>query len=551
MQFPGFSLTRNGQVLLAKVQAGATLTFTRAAAGAGELPPDDAPFAALANSATATIVNSEPGAASQADVSTGFAVTELVAGAPSTAEQTSVVCLAAANLSGGDYFTLSSPHLDFYVWFTIDGVGADPAPANRIGIQVDVAALDSALTVAAKLATAVDHFRLDMADLYALIDERQSMAVQTVSRVDEVVCEISTVLTNAGLASGYYLRELGVFATDPDDGEILYAVTNAGDQGDYFPAEGGATLIESELKLRAAISASAALSMSVAAGAYASLAAFVADQQRRSHKEPCRAATTANITLSGTQTVDGVALAANDRVLVKAQTAGAENGVYLAAAGAWTRAQDFDAAAKIAPGLVVPVAEGTQNKDSVWQLSTDGAITLDTTALAFVNVGDSSVADVGQVIAFAMDTPPQGYLECDGAAVSRTTYARLFGRLSTLYGVGDGTTTFNLPDLRGEFVRGWDHGRGIDAARAIGTAQADRLKNHDHWLTTSGAAGTGLYAIPDATFGQYESVNNAPAAGQTISTLTHDGWSGPGGSDVFSTVETRPRNVAMLFCIKY
>lgn len=387
MKFPGFSLTRNGQILLAKVQAGAALSFTTAATGAGSLPPDNAPFAAVANGDTVTIINSETGAAAQADVSTGFTVTKAVAGGVGVAEQATVQCLSASGLAGGEYFTVSSPYLDFYVWFAVNTVGADPGLVSAIGIRVDVAALDSALTVAQKLASALDQYRLDLADLYALIDQRQELAVQTVTRVDAVVAEISTVLTNAGLIAGYYMRELGVFATDPDAGEILYAVSNAGDQGDYFPAEGGATLIEAELQLRTTISADAALSMSVAAGSYASLAAFVADQQGRSHKEPCRAATTGDIVLSGTQTVDGVVLSINDRVLVKDQAAPAQNGVYIVAAGAWTRADDFDDAAKIAPGLVIPVADGNANADSVWQLATAAAIVLETTALTFVPVG--------------------------------------------------------------------------------------------------------------------------------------------------------------------
>ena len=66
----------------------------------------------------------------------------------------------------------------------------------------------------------------------------------------------------------------------------------------------------------------------------------------------------------------------------------------------------------------------------------------------------------GLMAFFAADAAPAGWLECNGSAVSRTTYAALFAAIGTEYGVGDGTTTFNLPDLRGEFMRGWDNGRG-------------------------------------------------------------------------------------------
>lgn len=100
-------------------------------------------------------------------------------------------------------------------------------------------------------------------------------------------------------------------------------------------------------------------------------------------KQPVRAATTANITLSGTQTVDGVSLVANDRCLVKDQSTGANNGIYVVAAGAWTRSTDFDADAEVRGGLIVPVSEGTANGNRVAQLTTNDPITVGSTALVF------------------------------------------------------------------------------------------------------------------------------------------------------------------------
>ena len=79
---------------------------------------------------------------------------------------------------------------------------------------------------------------------------------------------------------------------------------------------------------------------------------------------------------------------------------------------------------------------------------------------------------VGQVCFFALSDAPSGFLVCDGASVSRTVYAELFDAMGTLHGAGNGTTTFNLPDLRGEFIRGLDLGRGIDAGRILGSFQA-------------------------------------------------------------------------------
>lgn len=110
----------------------------------------------------------------------------------------------------------------------------------------------------------------------------------------------------------------------------------------------------------------------------------------QNYKTPARVATTANITLSGLLTIDGVTLNSNDRVLVKNQSVGADNGVYVAAATAWSRATDFDASAEVNAGLLIVVTEGTANADSVWQLATNNPITLGVSALVFAQVGSSS-----------------------------------------------------------------------------------------------------------------------------------------------------------------
>lgn len=83
---------------------------------------------------------------------------------------------------------------------------------------------------------------------------------------------------------------------------------------------------------------------------------------------------------------------------------------------------------------------------------------------------------------YAGDTPPDGWFEENGAPVSRTTYARLFAVIGTRYGVGDGSTTFNLPDSRGLSKKGWDHGRGVDPGRGLGTYQEGHLPYHEGWF---------------------------------------------------------------------
>tara|TARA_R110000796_G_scaffold79178_7_gene176217 strand:- start:57 stop:848 length:792 start_codon:yes stop_codon:yes gene_type:complete len=135
----------------------------------------------------------------------------------------------------------------------------------------------------------------------------------------------------------------------------------------------------------------------------------------------------------------------------------------------------------------------------------------------------------GTIINVAMNTAPTGYLKANGAAVSRTTYAVLFAAIGSTFGVGDGSTTFNVPDLRGEFVRGWDDSRGIDAGRAFGSAQADEFKSHTHTQTFRQPLNKAQYDVSGV---------------DTLGTLTTSNTGSTGGS------ETRPRNIALLACIK-
>lgn len=112
-------------------------------------------------------------------------------------------------------------------------------------------------------------------------------------------------------------------------------------------------------------------------------------------KDAVRAATTVNITLSGTQTVDGVSLIAGDRCLVKDQTTGSENGIYVVASGAWTRATDADVSAEVTANIYVWVSEGTANADTGWVLTTNNPITLGTTALVFVQFNGAGSITAG------------------------------------------------------------------------------------------------------------------------------------------------------------
>lgn len=157
----------------------------------------------------------------------------------------------------------------------------------------------------------------------------------------------------------------------------------------------------------------------------ATVAQLNAAVQGYSWKQPVRVATTANITLSGAQTIDGVSVVAGDRVLVKNQTAGAANGIYVAAAGAWSRATDFDTGAE-ALGAATFVSEGTAQGNQVWLNGTDGPITIGTTVLSFVQVGGGSSYSAGNGILIS-----GGVISADPAVVARKASAT----------IGDGTAT--------------------------------------------------------------------------------------------------------------
>lgn len=137
----------------------------------------------------------------------------------------------------------------------------------------------------------------------------------------------------------------------------------------------------------------------------------------------------------------------------------------------------------------------------------------------------------GAIMHFARSTPPAGWLKANGAAVSRTVYSNLYVAIGTSFGVGDGITTFNLPDLRGEFIRGWDNGRGIDSGREFGNWQEGEFKAHTHQIPRKDGS-WGLGALKPT----YVSGDSGCSDATSYST---------GGS------ETRPRNIALLPCIKY
>lgn len=186
----------------------------------------------------------------------------------------------------------------------------------------------------------------------------------------------------------------------------------------------------------------------------------------------------------------------------------------------------FNSTLSIASGKLLVAAGGiTSNEIAANAVVTvgilDGAVTASKLAAG-------AAIPAGAVMPFAMNSVPSGWLGADGTAVSRSTYAALFAAISTLYGVGDGSTTFNLPDLRGYFVRG--SGTNVDGtvSGTFAAKQADELKSHTHTYTFKSTTG-GSSAGGDPNSITNTSVNTGATGG----------------------TETRPKNIAMLYCVKY
>lgn len=203
---------------------------------------------------------------------------------------------------------------------------------------------------------------------------------------------------------------------------------------------------------------------------------------------------------------------------------------------------------KFAP-LVSPALTGTPTAPTaaIGTRSTQIANT------AFVGAECQIAAPVGSVYTFAGATVPTGWLKCNGALLSRTTYAALFAVIGTTYGAGDGSTTFALPDLRGEFVRGADDGRGVDAGRVFGSAQSDAVQEWTATMTLQRAQIYGTEVIGGAISIGASGVGcvvGSAASGATWGTGVMT--IGPGvNSTARTAAESRPRNVAMHYIIKF
>jgi phage-related tail fiber protein len=161
-------------------------------------------------------------------------------------------------------------------------------------------------------------------------------------------------------------------------------------------------------------------------------------------KDSVRVATTANITLSAPQVIDGVSVIANDRVLVKNQTNASQNGIYVVASGAWTRSADADSNLDVTSGMFTFVEEGTTNADSGWVLTTNNPIDLGNTALTF-----TQFSGAGQVEAGAGMTKTGNTLNVITADVNRIVVNpdNIDLAVSGVSAAQYGATNFNVPNI--------------------------------------------------------------------------------------------------------
>ena len=436
---------------------------------------------------------------------------------------------------------------------------------------------------------------------------------------------------------GFYVREVGVFDAD---GELFCIGKFPESFKPTLPSGAGKQLYVRqilEVSNVAAITLIIDPSLVTATRQYVdellgNAIATVTDRlDRNDPKNSARAATTAPIALASLQTIDGVVLSPGNRVLVKDQANGGENGIYIAAAGVWVRAADADTSAKVTAGLTITIEEGVQFGGSMWQLITPSPIVLGTTALQFVlaagrtgiaagtynnvtfdnrgraisgthvwvprylRAGDPlPAADIGPIWhddyndwmtwhvfdqnganytgyasrligkpeLDAQPTPRKGFIASGTTNLLRTDFAAIRN-----WGIHNGIMvapgawnageiliadnpdglTFRLYDLRGEFLRAWSNGSGVDPGRGFGTWQNDAIRN--------------ITGVSPTTYGRFDpggtgaimatSLANSSRASPNISGSYYEKFDFDASRVVPTAPENRGRNTALLASIKF
>lgn len=222
-------------------------------------------------------------------------------------------------------------------------------------------------------------------------------------------------------------------------------------------------------------------------------------------KVPCKAAATANITLSGEQTIDGFSCVTGDRVLVKSQTSSVDNGIYVCDTGTWTRDLDFDGPNDVTTGTIVMVLNGSSNSNTYWRLATTGTITFGTSAITFASA-----------------------LASDSALLSFTQ-------------TGSGAVTRTAQDKMRDVVDPVDYG-GTGEKQPIRLARAMGYEFYDDFLRANTSAGS-LGTPAMGTAYQMLGINTAATATQT--NISGCKWISAPGDIVYAT-QTLTGNVGAM-----
>lgn len=255
------------------------------------------------------------------------------------------------------------------------------------------------------------------------------------------------------------------------------------------------------------------------------------------------------------------------------------------AAGQVLRQSDLDGALDSIETAANDTKWGTdnlQNSSVTTDIIADGALSADTSGrlkmadgyLTDLKLADDARVPAGVVLPFAGTVAPTGYLMCDGSAVSRTTYARLFAAIGIAHGWGDNSTTFNLPNINGRFIRGVDGTAGNDpdaasrtaaatggnTGNAVGSVQGHAYQTHNHGVTDTGHIHTANGASIGSGSTLVVSIGDSavPAAAQggvtgTVNATTGisiNNASASGGTSQATSNETRPVNIYLNHIIK-